>query len=128
MVWIAVTAAFVSAAFLALGTQRQAAAVRNAHGREVSGKQIVQMLKNRTWLFGLVLMITGVILNIVALSLAPLTVVQPLGAVALVLTTIITRGTARYASTAQRGGPSRCAPSARSASCSSRSRRPTKPS
>lgn len=89
MVWIAVTAALVSAAFLALGTQRQAAAVRNAHGREVSGKQIVEMLKNRTWLFGLVLMITGVILNIVALSLAPLTVVQPLGAVALVLTTII---------------------------------------
>lgn len=90
MVWIAVLCALTSSAFLALGTQRQSSAVQaDSGGLGVSSRGMARLLVNPRWLLGMGLMIIGMCLNVVALALAPLTVVQPLGAVALVMTTVI---------------------------------------
>jgi drug/metabolite transporter (DMT)-like permease len=90
MVWLAVLCAIASAAFLAFGTQRQSSAVQaDTGGLDVNSRGIVRLLTNPRWLFGLALMGVGMLLNVAALTMAPLTVVQPLGAIALVMTTII---------------------------------------
>jgi len=90
MVWVAVLCALTSSAFLALGTQRQSSAVQaDSGGLGVSSRGMARLLVNPRWLLGMGLMILGMCLNVVALALAPLTVVQPLGAVALVMTTVI---------------------------------------
>lgn len=90
MTWLAVICALLSAAFLAYGTQRQSSAVQaDQGGLDVNSRGMVRLLTNPRWLFGLVLMAVGMGLNVAALAMAPLTVVQPLGAVALVMTTII---------------------------------------
>lgn len=89
-VWLAILCSLVSAVFFAVGTQRQSVAVRSdprlAH---ISPKSIVQLLRNPTWLLGMTLMGLGTVLNVLALTMAPIMVVQPLGCVALVLTTLI---------------------------------------
>ena len=50
---------------------------------------MLALLRHPRWLFGLVLMGLGTVLNVVALALAPITVVQPIGALALVITTLL---------------------------------------
>lgn len=90
MVWLAVTAAIAGAFFLAFGTQRQSSAVRaSAGGLNVTGLGLLRLLKSPRWVFGLVLLGMGMALNVYALASAPLTVVQPIGAIALVITTVV---------------------------------------
>lgn len=90
MVWLAVTAAITGAFFLAFGTQRQSSAVRaSAGGLNVTGLGMVRLFKTPRWVFGLVLLGMGMSLNVYALANAPLTVVQPIGAIALVITTVV---------------------------------------
>lgn len=90
MVWLAVTAALAGAFFLAFGTQRQSGAVRaSAGGLNVTGLGMVRLFKTPRWVFGLVLLAIGMSLNVYALASAPLTVVQPIGAIALVITTVV---------------------------------------
>jgi len=90
MVWVAVLCAITSAAFLAFGTQRQSSAVQaDTGGLDVDSRSILRLLANPRWLLGLLLMGAGMALNVAALAMAPLTVVQPLGAIALVMTTLI---------------------------------------
>jgi hypothetical protein len=75
---------------LALGAERQGGAVRKDHSADgLTAGGLLQLVKNRRWLLGLGLMGLGTALNVTALTLAPITIVQPLGALALVLTTIL---------------------------------------
>ncbi|MDN6331923.1 MAG: hypothetical protein L0J58_05170, partial [Micrococcaceae bacterium] len=90
MVWIAVACAVMAAFFLAFGTQRQSSAVRaSSGGLAVSSRGILKLLLNPRWMLGLSLMGVGMVLNVYALASAPLTVVQPIGAIALVITTVV---------------------------------------
>ncbi|MFJ6418518.1 DMT family transporter [Paeniglutamicibacter sp. NPDC091659] len=90
MVWLAVMAAIAGAFFLAFGTQRQSSAVRaSAGGLSVNGLGLLRLFKTPRWVFGLVLLGIGMSLNVYALASAPLTVVQPIGAIALVITTVV---------------------------------------
>lgn len=90
MVWLAVSAAIAGAFFLAFGTQRQSTAVRaSAGGLSVTGMGLLRLLRSPRWVFGLVLLGLGMTLNVFALASAPLTVVQPIGAIALVITTVV---------------------------------------
>ncbi|MUK03529.1 hypothetical protein GM708_17455 [Vibrio cholerae] len=87
---LAITLALLGAVFLAFGAQRQGSAVRaNTGGLALGSSGFARLLANPRWLFGLLLLGVGTALNVVALSLASLTVVQPIGAIALVITTIV---------------------------------------
>jgi len=89
MVWLAVTAALLGAFFLAVGTQRQASAVQaSTGGLQLSPNGLLRMARNPRWALGLTLQAIGMALNVFALISAPLTVV-PIGAIALVITTIV---------------------------------------
>ncbi|WP_309080322.1 DMT family transporter [Zhihengliuella sp.] len=90
MVWIAVGCAVAAAFFLAFGAQRQGGAVRSmTGGLSVGHRGVLRLLLNPRWVFGLVLMGIGMVLNVYALASAPLTVVQPIGAIALGITTVV---------------------------------------
>jgi len=90
MVWLAVAAALLGAFFLAVGTQRQASAVQaSTGGLQLSPNGLLRMARNPRWVLGLTLQGIGMALNVFALVSAPLTVVQPIGAIALVITTIV---------------------------------------
>jgi drug/metabolite transporter (DMT)-like permease len=90
MVWVAVVLALLGAFCLALGAQRQGSAVKaDTGGLALSSNGFLRLLRNPRWVFGLLLLGAGMAMNAVALVSAPLTVVQPIGAIALVITTII---------------------------------------
>ncbi|GAB3252524.1 DMT family transporter [Arthrobacter pigmenti] len=90
MEWLAILLALLSAVCLAYGAQRQGSAVRaDTGGLSLNSSGFVRLLGNKRWMFGLLLLGTGMALNVIALSLAPLMVVQPIGAIALVITTIV---------------------------------------
>jgi drug/metabolite transporter (DMT)-like permease len=90
MVGVAITCALASAVFLAFGAQRQGSAVSaDTGGLELRSSQLVRLLRNPRWLLGLFLLGVGMALNVTALTLAPLTVVQPIGSIALVITTVV---------------------------------------
>lgn len=90
MVWLAVFLAVLGAFFLAFGAQRQGSAVKaDTGGLALSSNGFLRLLRNPRWIFGLLLLVTGMGMNAVALVSAPLTVVQPIGAIALVITTVV---------------------------------------
>lgn len=90
MTGIAIACALASAVFLAFGAQRQGSAVSaDTGGLDLNSSGILRLLRNPRWLFGLLLLGVGTALNVVALAMAPLTVVQPIGSLALVITTIV---------------------------------------
>lgn len=90
MMWIAVACAVAGAFFLAFGAQRQGSAVQNnTGGLALGGAGFLRLLRNPRWVLGLTLLGAGTVLNVVALTLGTLTVVQPIGAIALVITTVV---------------------------------------
>lgn len=90
MPWIAVFLALLGACFLAVGAQRQGSAVRsNTGGLSLNSTGFMRLLRNPRWILGLILLGAGMVCNVIALSMASLTVVQPIGAIALVITTIV---------------------------------------
>ncbi|WP_028280482.1 DMT family transporter [Arthrobacter sp. H5] len=90
MAWLAIGLALLGACFLAVGAQRQGSAVRsNTGGLSLNSRGLIRLFGNPRWVLGLVLLGAGMVLNVIALSLASLTVVQPIGAIALVITTIV---------------------------------------
>ncbi len=90
MVWLAIGCALLGAVFLAFGAQRQGSAVRaSSGGLALTSNGFLRLLRNPRWVFGLLLLGFGMALNIVALATASLTVVQPIGAIALVITTVV---------------------------------------
>ncbi|MEO5781069.1 MULTISPECIES: DMT family transporter [Arthrobacter] len=90
MVWFAVLLAVLGAFCLAIGAQRQGSAVKaDTGGLALSAHGLLRLLRNPRWMFGLMLLGAGMAMNAVALVTAPLTVVQPIGAIALVITTVV---------------------------------------
>lgn len=90
MVWIAIAAALCSAFCLAFGAHFQSQAVRSAvGGLDLTLKNVGKLASNKRWMSGLGLMALGMALNVFALASAPLTVVQPVGAIALVITAMV---------------------------------------
>ena len=90
MMWFAVLLAVLGAFCLAFGAQRQGSAVKaDTGGLALSNHGMLRLIRNPRWVFGLLLLCVGMALNSVALVMAPLTVVQPIGAIALVITTIV---------------------------------------
>lgn len=92
--YVAVGLALLGAVALAFGAQWQNDAVGaqggsgKSHG-SLSLKQMLTLVRNPKWLFGTGLLGLAVVLQITSLSLAPLIVVQPLGAIALVVTSVL---------------------------------------
>lgn len=92
---IGIPLALAGAVFLSLGAQFQHRGVAKveAHTAEVSGgltvRQITLLLARPSWVFGTVMLGLAIVLQLSSLNFAPLIVVQPLGAIALVLTTVI---------------------------------------
>lgn len=90
MVWLAVFLAVLGAFCLAFGAQRQGSAVKaDTGGLALSSNGFLRLLRNPRWVFGLLLLVAGMAMNSIALVTAPLTVVQPIGAIALVITTVV---------------------------------------
>ncbi|GAA1117411.1 DMT family transporter [Citricoccus alkalitolerans] len=91
MKWLSILAALVAACCLALGSERQSVGVRRheAYLRLHPRSGFLTLFGSPVWLAGGALMVLGIILNIYALATAPLTVVQPIGAIAVVITTVL---------------------------------------
>lgn len=89
MTWIAVALAVAGACCYAFGARRQNTAVRRPGRSALSLDALAGLLRDRGWLAGLVLLGGGTMLHVTAVTLAPLTVVQPIGALALVITAVL---------------------------------------
>jgi drug/metabolite transporter (DMT)-like permease len=87
--WLAVVLALLSALCLALGTQKQGSAVADRSPGGLRLRTVPLLVRSRRWLLGLSLLGLGTALNVTALGLATVTVVQPIGVVALVVTTLL---------------------------------------
>lgn len=86
--------AIVGAIFLSVGTQFQHRGVGHFQGGDqrgasLGGKAVLKMLREPAWVVGTLLLGLAVALQLAALAFAPLIVVQPLGAVALVVTALL---------------------------------------
>ncbi len=90
---IAIGLALISAVALAIGAQMQNDAVGKKaalSGRShVSFRQLLELLKHPRWVTGLTISAFALILQFTALLLAPLILVQPIGAIALVITSVL---------------------------------------
>ena len=85
--------ALVGAVFLSLGAQFQSRGVQRVEarlGRQSKGlslRHVLALVSSGYWVLGTVMLGVAVVLQLVSITFAPLIVVQPLGAVALVVTT-----------------------------------------
>lgn len=93
---LGIVLALIGAVFLSLGAQFQHRGVSKVeHSTQEVGssglniKQLMLLLARPSWVLGTLMLGMAVVLQLSSLSLAPITVVQPLGAFALVLTAII---------------------------------------
>jgi len=92
---IGIALALIAAVLLALGTQFQSRGVGIVEASTHGGKtglslgQLRRLLARPSWVIGTVLLGAAIVLQLTSLTQAPLTVVQPLGAVALVVTAIV---------------------------------------
>jgi drug/metabolite transporter (DMT)-like permease len=94
--WIGILFAVVAAVLLAIGTQFQNRGVNlvNASTTEeaktgLSLRQLRSLVARPSWVVGTLFLALAIVLQLSSLSFAPITVVQPLGAVALVVTAIV---------------------------------------
>lgn len=94
--FIGIPLALVGAVFLALGTQYQNRGVRkveantqSAQGRGLSVKQLALLLARPSWVAGTAMLGLAILLQLASLYFSPIIVVQPLGAIALVITAIV---------------------------------------
>lgn len=91
---LGIPVALVGAIFLSVGTQFQHRGVGHFEGGDQRGAQLggsamLRLLRNPAWVTGTLLLGLAIVMQLGALALAPLIVVQPLGAVALVVTAIL---------------------------------------
>jgi hypothetical protein len=93
---IGIALAVIAAVLLALGTQFQHGGValvdeRSQHEGKtgLSVGQLTSLLARPSWVIGTLLLGLAIVLQLTSLTLAPITVVQPLGAIALVITAIV---------------------------------------
>ncbi len=92
---IGIPLALVGAIFLSLGAQFQHRGVAKveANTAEVTGglnpRQLMLLLARPSWVFGSIMLGLAIVFQLSSLAFAPLIVVQPLGAVALVITAVL---------------------------------------
>jgi drug/metabolite transporter (DMT)-like permease len=92
---LAILLAVLGAVFLALGAQFQNDAVTEHHApkqfklRSLHIKQVLDLLRRPRWLTGTTFMALAILFQLGALALAPLIVVQPIGAIALIITSFL---------------------------------------
>jgi drug/metabolite transporter (DMT)-like permease len=92
---LAIVLAVIGAVFLALGAQFQNDAVTEHHApkqlklKSLHIKQVLDLLRRPRWLTGSVFMALAILSQLTALALAPLIVVQPIGAIALIITSVL---------------------------------------
>ena len=92
---IAIILSLLAAVFLAFGAQFQNDSVtKNAtkasgEKRGVGLKHLLSLVRNPRWLSGMSFLVLGAVCQIAALTMAPLIVVQPIGALALVITALL---------------------------------------
>ena len=93
---LGIPVALVGSVFLAVGAQLQQRGVakvetqRSDGGRRGLGiRQLLALARRPSWLLGTVCLGLAILFQLFALFLAPLTVVQPLGALALVITAVL---------------------------------------
>ena len=91
---LAIGLAVMGAVFLSLGAQFQNDAVAREQGAPVKAgglavRQIVSLLARPKWLLGTSFLGLAILSQLAALSLAPLIVVQPVGVIALIMTSLL---------------------------------------
>jgi hypothetical protein len=92
---VGIPIALVGAVFLSFGAQfqsrgvKQVEARRGRAGAELGGSEILRLVRTRSWLIGTVLLALAIVLQLTSLRFAALIVVQPIGAIALVVTAIL---------------------------------------
>lgn len=90
MVWCALALAALSAVFMALGTHLQSiAVVAGAADGRITLPIMVSLLRSPRWAAGLGCLGLGTALNVAALSMAPVSVVQPVGVLGLAMLTLL---------------------------------------
>jgi hypothetical protein len=94
--FIGIPIALVGAVFMSFGAQYQHRGVAKveANTTEIGNgglnvRQLALLLKRPSWVFGTLMLSLAIVFQLVALVFSPLVVVQPLGAVALVITTVL---------------------------------------
>ncbi|NUS64053.1 MAG: glycosyltransferase [Saccharothrix sp.] len=85
MTWFAVQLAVLGAVFFAFAARLQHDAVRASEG----ALRVLELLRRPRWLLGLVLLVVGAGVHAAALGMAPLSVVQPVGVVAIGITAVL---------------------------------------
>ncbi|MFJ6677016.1 glycosyltransferase [Actinosynnema sp. NPDC091369] len=85
MTWLAVLLAVLGAVFFAFAARLQHDAVRASEG----ALKVLELLRRPRWLLGLVLLVLGAGVHAAALGMAPLSVVQPVGVVAIGITAVL---------------------------------------
>jgi drug/metabolite transporter (DMT)-like permease len=93
---VGIPIALVGAVFLALGAQFQHRGVNKVESastfngqRGLSGRQLFALLGRPSWIIGTLMLGLAIVFQLTSLYFAPLIVVQPLGAVALVVTSVV---------------------------------------
>ncbi|WP_137843508.1 DMT family transporter [Microbacterium sp. 2FI] len=93
---IGIPLALLGAVFMSFGAQYQHRGVTKVEklsgstgAQGLSGGQLVRLLSRPSWVIGTVMLGLAIICQLFALAYAPLIVVQPLGAIALVITTLL---------------------------------------
>jgi drug/metabolite transporter (DMT)-like permease len=92
---IAISLSALAAIALAFGAQYQNDSVTKNSAKKsgekhgVGFKSLIKLLRNPRWMIGMSFLGGGAVLQIAALTMAPLIVVQPIGALALVITALL---------------------------------------
>lgn len=92
---VGIPIALVGAVFLSLGAQFQSRGVGKVEARSarkgsgLGAGEVFALLRRPSWVLGTVLLALAIVLQLTALRFAPLLIVQPLGAVALVMTALL---------------------------------------
>ena len=94
--FIGIPLALIGAVFLSLGAQFQHRGVVKVEARTVdtlgkglSGRQLALLLARPSWVVGTIMLGLAIMFQLSSLYFAPIIVVQPLGAIALVITSIL---------------------------------------
>lgn len=92
---VGIPIALIGAVFLSFGAQFQSRGVkqvesrRSTEGDELGRSEVLRLIRTRSWLVGTIMLGLAIVLQLTSLRFAPLIVVQPLGAIALVVTAIL---------------------------------------
>ncbi|MFS0867520.1 DMT family transporter [Microbacterium sp. 179-B 1A2 NHS] len=93
---IGIPLAVLGAVFMSFGAQYQHRGVQKVERESaragdsgLSGGQLVRLLRRPSWVLGTVMLGLAIVCQLFALSFAPLILVQPIGAISLVITTLL---------------------------------------